>query len=357
MSSLATFRVGGKVFQQNRIFSPDMRDRTNTCFIELKESLQKAGVTLATEDINPIESAELVIDLNAQKSTAAFRPGLIRYLITTEPPIIHPDNWSSAVHARYNKVFTWNDSLIDQQRYFLLRFAHNLGVESDLPCFGDRQLAAMIIGFKASNGPGELYSARFETIRWFLHNHPEEFDLYGVGWPGRLRPPASQRMERFLSGPINALLGPFYQKNVCYRGPVADKISTFRNYRFAFCYENMHSVPGYITEKIFDAFRAGCVPVYLGPPNTPEHIPADCYIDKWKFPSHEALYKFLKEFPPDDFRRYQERIRTYLESAQARQFRPSHFAGVLRFHILSDLKPGNDHSDKAEKITIVGSRR
>ena len=48
-----------------------------------------------------------------------------------------------------------------------------------------------------------------------------------------------------------------------YRGAVADKIGMLRRYDFTLVYENC-DVPGYVTEKLFDALRAGAVPLYRG---------------------------------------------------------------------------------------------
>ncbi|MDR1453444.1 MAG: hypothetical protein LBJ25_05680 [Candidatus Margulisbacteria bacterium] len=42
-----------------------------------------------------------------------------------------------------------------------------------------------------------------------------------------------------------------------------------RQYKFNICPENSQS-PGYVTEKIFDAFHAGCIPVYNGYSSDPE---------------------------------------------------------------------------------------
>ena len=46
-------------------------------------------------------------------------------------------------------------------------------------------------------------------------------------------------------------------------GPVTDKIAWLKNYKFNICFENS-SYPGYLTEKLFDAFAAGCIPIYWG---------------------------------------------------------------------------------------------
>ena len=46
-------------------------------------------------------------------------------------------------------------------------------------------------------------------------------------------------------------------------GAVKDKIEWLRGYKFNICFENS-SYPGYLTEKLFDSYMAGCIPVYWG---------------------------------------------------------------------------------------------
>jgi alpha(1,3/1,4) fucosyltransferase len=48
-----------------------------------------------------------------------------------------------------------------------------------------------------------------------------------------------------------------------------DKILYLKNYMFNICPENSDT-KGYVTEKIFDAIKAGCIPIYWGSDNFPE---------------------------------------------------------------------------------------
>lgn len=48
-----------------------------------------------------------------------------------------------------------------------------------------------------------------------------------------------------------------------------DKISYLKNFKFNICPEN-HNRMGYVTEKIFEAFLGGCIPIYTGSDNRPE---------------------------------------------------------------------------------------
>ncbi len=63
--------------------------------------------------------------------------------------------------------------------------------------------------------------------------------------------------------------GGIWRNNI--GGPIGDRYNDFstskmewlKNYKFNLCFENA-SFPGYLTEKLFDAYNAGCVPIYWG---------------------------------------------------------------------------------------------
>ena len=95
-------------------------------------------------------------------------------------------------------------------------------------------------------------------------------------------------------------------------------------------------IPGYITEKIFDCFFAGCVPVYWGAPNITEHIPQNCFIDRRKFKSHEELYSYIKNMPENEYQTIQMNIENYLFSEKAEPYRAETFANTIVEHILND---------------------
>lgn len=48
-----------------------------------------------------------------------------------------------------------------------------------------------------------------------------------------------------------------------------DKLQYLRNFKFNICPENTNTY-GYVTEKLFDAMRCGCIPIYYGSDNRPE---------------------------------------------------------------------------------------
>ncbi|MEM9526630.1 MAG: glycosyltransferase family 10, partial [Bacteroidota bacterium] len=70
-------------------------------------------------------------------------------------------------------------------------------------------------------------------------------------------------------GPI-AYPGKF--RNNARQIPIANnqkKLSFLSDFRFNICPENTNQ-PGYVTEKLFHAVAAGCIPIYWGSNNAPE---------------------------------------------------------------------------------------
>ena len=96
----------------------------------------------------------------------------------------------------------------------------------------------------------------------------------------------------------------------------------------------MKNSRGYITEKIFDCFVAGCVPIYLGAPNIEWYIPKACFIDRNDFESDAALYHFLKNMTEKDYQIYIDHIQRYLMSSKAFLFSTEYFIDTVVRHII-----------------------
>jgi hypothetical protein len=185
--------------------------------------------------------------------------------------------------------------------------------------------------------PREQFGARVEIIKWYEQYAPNDFHLFGRGWdcPAALSGRWGQIYNQ--ARKIIARVFPVTSTFATWRGPVASKNELLTRTRFSLAYENSRDLPGYITEKLFDCFRAGCVPVYVGPKEIHDYVPADCFIDGRKFATTAALHAHLLTIDDAAYRGYQERIRAYLLSAGAKLFSQDHFAEVIVREILADL--------------------
>ncbi|MCR5651302.1 MAG: hypothetical protein K6F86_09005 [Lachnospiraceae bacterium] len=91
--------------------------------------------------------------------------------------------------------------------------------------------------------------------------------------------------------------GGRYLNNV--GGPVDNKCEFQKNYKFSIAFENA-STPGYVTEKITQAFAAGTVPIYWGNPLVADEFNTKAFINCHDFSSFDEVIKFVKEVDEND---------------------------------------------------------
>jgi hypothetical protein len=154
----------------------------------------------------------------------------------------------------------------------------------------------------------ELYEDRLDAIRHFSRS--VDFDLYGRGWSD----------TSTLSGAEASAVARSYRGEV----PVFEKVSTLSGYRFALCFENT-AFPGYVTEKIFDCFAAGCIPIYLGAPDIKGLVPPGAFIDAREFRDFAGLESFIRTLKPEIASEYIAAAADFMRSKRADRFTQGHF--------------------------------
>ena len=83
------------------------------------------------------------------------------------------------------------------------------------------------------------------------------------------------------------------------------KLSVIAGYKFCIGFENSIA-SDYVTEKFYDPFLAGTVPVYLGAPNVDRFAPGEnAFIDVSRFSGPQDLAQFLRRLASDE-RAYRE---------------------------------------------------
>lgn len=301
----------------------------------IRDELRHYGIELHTADLCRSEDTVFELHVNAQRQVPE-RPA---YAYLYEDPLVRPRNAEAAVLARYRRCFTWNEEVVDGQRVIKLDIPNEL---SHLPFTGwdERDLFCVMI---ASNkallrpDPRGLHHRRVRTARHFEAHAPELFSLYGAGWdqPG-VRPGVLGRaLKRLHEWRTRLLPGP--PAFPSWKGRLESKADTLRRARFSIAYENVRGSRGYLTEKIFDCFVHGCVPVYLGTPGATAGIPADCFVDADRFGSEAELLDHLRDIDRDRFAAMQAAIAGFLDSPAAQRYTRQHFARALVEGIASDL--------------------
>ncbi len=306
-------------------------------FIALKKELQRNKIDLFTQDFFKNEKPDFAIFLDDIFKDDFNLSISKKFLIAFEPPIILAGNHNKdLLLKKYSKVFTWNDSLVDDTNFIKFYLSFNLN-NIDVPENTVRKKnITMICENKKSYKQNELYSERLKIIKWYEKNDSSNFDLYGRGWNKFVfgRRPFTY-LNRFNS--IGLFLKIFDKKYSVYKGPIQKKNDILKQYNFSFCYENSHNLTGYISEKIFDCFFSYTIPIYKGASNINKLIPKELFINTDDFKDISDLNKYIKSIKDDELIKKRLDIYEYLKSQRVNVFSSEYNAKIIADEICKSL--------------------
>lgn len=326
-------------YAENSLFTPGAGENNGDFYLpyaKLRERFLANGIELNTPDVNAGRTAEFELHINCRRQDPSTRA----YVYLYENPLIRPLNRDRAALARYAKWFTWDEALLDDPRAIKLPYPNDLSLSH----WNGPENRPLFLALVASNkalaisDPRDQYQERVRILEWYERHASTDFHLYGRGWdrpaalPGRLGRLRNQ--VRKLTSRLLSARSPYST----WKGPVDDKIRLLSRARFCLAHENTRDLAGYVTEKLFDCFRAGCVPVYSGPKEIHDIIPATCFIDARRFTSPEKMHNHLRSLDDVDYRGFQDSIRRFLLSDGAKPYSREHFVESIAAGILSDLR-------------------
>lgn len=314
-------------------------------YLCLREAALQQGIDCQTVDMYGMEQFDAFVftempEIDNFCLLHARQAGKPAFLIISENYFLWKPNADRRRYSDFDVVFTYDDSVVDGEIVVKLNYAFDLPRSINLSIEHKNKLAVMICSNHKRDNANLVYAQRRHTIQWFEKNHPDDFDLYGLGWDRgttafQSYPGLHRTLQR--TGLLKLFPRRMYSS---WRGTVVRKRDVLGKYRFGFCYENTDKIPGYITEKIFDVMMAGTVPVYLGANNTCDHIPRACFINRAEFADFESLYAYLKRMPDSDYAGYLQNIRNFLSSDLSREFYISTFVQTLISTFLHHKKAG-----------------
>ena len=332
------------IFLNNGLFSRNAaRDDCLNPYCVFKQLAEDRGWEIGTFDRLPIEQADKVVVFGLYFSGAILHAleevGAKNILaVFHEPPQIAPLYFDKDIYTCFGTVLLSENTRPDKERVFYSDFPVS-GHIADWLSFEERKMLVSITSWKILHCEGSLYAERIRAIKYFQASMGQQFDMYGEGWRKKT---------------VLPLMSPhrFFD---CYQGTCISKLDTMRRYRFSLCYENSDNVRGYVTEKIFDSFQAGCVPIYLGAPDIDQYVPQEAYIDRRNFDSNNDLECYLKAIDNKKFKRYLCAINDYLNSDSYRKRLPNYFAqnllNMLNRRMPQKLPPTN--SEGIRKLRVI----
>lgn len=350
-------------FRQDRLFNPATNrhsgDNILAPFLLIRDYFTKRGIAVHTADLLPAEPDDVrkvYVSLGgiADYARLARRPDVtLSAFFAFECPIVEPSLYAALPYVqRYvRRVMCFSDAptllpytrtLIQAEQFIWPQCLD--GVNEDAWARTNRGFLTMINANKLPRlYRDELYTARLRAVQFF-HGFGE-IDLYGKAWNrapmrvGKTWVPWTFRRihdavwlakQRRWPDPVYAAVAS------ASKGTVASKAETLGRYTFAICFENM-TLRGWITEKIFDCFAAGCVPVYWGDPQVADRIPRESFIDMRQFEGFPDLRRFLHALTPVQVAGYRHAARAFIESPAFEPFRPSGFLQHFRRFVRDDL--------------------
>ena len=323
--------------KQNKknIFDIKARDNVNIPWIVLRESFKKLNCNLITEDEPLSKKVDFELHLDAQKTINNNS-----FLIVVDNSYIHPLNDNKNYLEKYRLFFSWRACHKKYKNFKKINIPFALN-KNNFKSYNERARFSTLISnnksFPFFLSKNNLYKERIKTIRWFENFALQDFDLYGSDWD---KSPKIFGKLGFLIHIFENFI-PLYKldffKFKSWKGSVKNKNETLQKYKFAIVYENTDKFDDYLTEKIFDCFMAGCVPIYWGPDNICDYIPQNCFIDRKRFNNHHEMYTFLKNISEKQFSEIQNNIKNFLNSESIKSFSPEIFSEIVSKNIINYL--------------------
>ncbi len=312
-------------FLDDQLFDVDNaalnRDGTLVPFVRLKESLNARGIAVHTAD--KLRDGSSLADVNHYWSLGLTdyqallgRPDVrLRGFVILEPSLVAPEVYATLpkLTRDFEKVYLHNTigdgySLdgVDRQRLEKIFVPQPYGDVIE-PHWSRQERQNRMVVIAGAHNPWrrkpEFYSRRLGAVA--VLGPLGVIDLFGRGW--------NRWWTRHTFTPSYwAHRGTIMAH---YKGSCSSKMDVLSEYRFSLCFENMPML-GYVTEKIFDCFYAGTVPIYLGAPDISDLIPADAYVDMRDFGSNDyrAMWAHVSAMSPQEWARKRESGRDFVRT-------------------------------------------
>lgn len=303
MSKLKVF-LGG-----HNAFVPLVKGRN----LSYKDSLEDSGFEVVK---NPQE-AEVAVFIEMDKNQLRkMKLEIPTIFVRNEPRVVWPENYA---RFNYGKI----DQIIDVGRHNsnFLEFIpwpqdySQLNVSQNKSSVRNNHIL-MISGNKLSFIPEELYTLRRQCVYLI-----SDLDLYGTGWNlNNFRKLLILVVElykalKFGIKPLKKSVSRWFKFPTNYLGAPESKVEISRAYKYALVIENSID---YMTEKIFDAFFAGNIPIYVGPPVSKFHIPKKLVVQVE--PNIESILTGIERAKKIDYDCWLEDLHSWLTDSETINF-------------------------------------
>jgi hypothetical protein len=269
--------------------------------------------------------------------------GIPFLLVISENLHLQPHVTYQEIKPLARKILTYDLDEVDGQKIFWLPYSLDMkaGRQNRASALEQARphLLGMINSWKKSEMPGDLYRKRNRLAIQAGKILREKMFLAGSGWDRHLV--YSLKWQRSLAKRCPSLARSLFQwPNSAYQGvlePGNAKLKALATCEFALVPENCSSLRGYITEKIFNALFAGCIPIYQGHPEATSWLPSETFIPMERFRSGAQMVRFLRAMTQEEKKAYREAGTRFLKGGATEFFDVYKYVNVFQHHLESTL--------------------
>jgi hypothetical protein len=262
---------------------------------------------LKWEPVNDPDESDLILCFDRIDATLLKKPSK-KIFIRQEPKMILPQNYKTKNLSKFDLIIDVGASR--KSNLNSINWPQKINLNSSNKTEPINSKTVLINSNLLSLDNDEMYSLR-RTIAY----KSKQIDLYGFGWNigiiKRMKVIIIE-LRKFIKRPKNIKFSGakyFFKNQINYKGSVSNKIQVMGEYRTALVIENSIN---YVSEKIFDAFLAGCIPVYVGPELDQYEIPKNLYIQAK--PTYESVITAMSKAQEINFNKWINDLENWLRS-------------------------------------------
>ena len=320
-----------KVFFTGKNARQGLKGNDPTSLVSVASTLE----ITASENLTPSDDLLVCADFDGaslRQAKRAKRIGVPTCLIVNEPAVVIPQHAQDRVIKHFDRtIYIGRPTRVPKLKW--------PQTWTQLRDSSDRMDRAVVVNAdKWSFVRGQHY-----WLRSAISSSDARVDVFGPGWSRSGMVRLAHRVYELARTLTSRTLPTFRGLSVIlsrprnYLGLAADKIATMSKYKVAIVIENSSEL---ITEKLFDAWFAGCIPVYVGPGIPNFDLPGGLIVDGGSG-SLAALQEGLEEAFSRDHHEHMVALRVFLESSEAKKWKSEQAIPAILKSVLSTLDSRN----------------
>ena len=245
-----------------------------------KETFRSYLISCGLNVVEEPKSADIFVAIDYTESDQPLleerkKLGKFSVLFRSEPKCVLPEAYKKENENFFDAIIKFGKpASVERSSHWPQYWLKEQLLEQSVGHRSDR--IAMINANKLNLSEYELYSLRRQCAVEI-----NSVDLYGESWNLNLISKSRTLIIEFLKDPIRHLFSMrnhtrYWFKNWPETMAPINKQDILRMYKYTLVIENDRT---YMSEKIFDALIAGCIPIYVGPSVVDYGIPADVVIE------------------------------------------------------------------------------